>query len=368
MITGVLITLFAPGLKIIGVKRVWESEFLVISASSLLIAACIGEFIARQQQYLKTYYEQNGLAWVSPYNEPNPKDKWFHRWTPNTENIIERPEFNYPKTSNSLGILDMEHPKDKPAGEFRIVALGDSFTEGMGVPMDSTWPRLLQYKLNALDTSLTYRSINGGVSGSDPLYNFVMFKEQLKDYNPDLVIAVVNNSDINDIIIRGGVERFHADSSVTFNKGPWYEPFYQHSFLFRMYIHKVLNKDYLYLSPKEREAQVVQAIEKIKSCYLDLQKWCTKRNIKLLIVCNPMRDEVENNFVPLGQMLEQLEAEKLHTLNLLPIVKGTRTPAEILALYWPIDGHFNLQGYDLMAGAILSSLKAKQLVPVHAGR
>ena len=52
-----------------------------------------------------------------------------------------------------------------PAGEatVRIVAMGDSLTEGMGVPMDEAYPAQLERKLQAAGYDVSV--VNAGISG-----------------------------------------------------------------------------------------------------------------------------------------------------------------------------------------------------------
>lgn len=52
---------------------------------------------------------------------------------------------------------------DQPVSDGIIVAMGDSLTAGLGVPLDKSYPALLQNKLQ--EQGLNYRVINGGVSG-----------------------------------------------------------------------------------------------------------------------------------------------------------------------------------------------------------
>jgi acyl-CoA thioesterase-1 len=58
---------------------------------------------------------------------------------------------------------------DSGLSTFRIMILGDSLTEGYGVPEEEAYPALLEKKLNSLlspKTQLDYEVINGGISGA----------------------------------------------------------------------------------------------------------------------------------------------------------------------------------------------------------
>ena len=83
---------------------------------------------------------------------------------------------------------DEEFPIDKPAGEFRVLALGDSITYGMGVPARDTWPKVVQRGL--AEDGAAVRVINCGfAAGSyDPAgYETWMETDGLL-LDPDLVL------------------------------------------------------------------------------------------------------------------------------------------------------------------------------------
>src|SRR5262245_65012325 len=48
---------------------------------------------------------------------------------------------------NAMGLKDREYPPGKRAGVFRILMLGDSFTEGFGLPIAQTMPKQLEVLL-----------------------------------------------------------------------------------------------------------------------------------------------------------------------------------------------------------------------------
>lgn len=66
-----------------------------------------------------------------------------------------------PVTYNAYGLRDVEFAIEKPDGERRILALGNSTTFGSGVSLEDTYPKTLQEKLGA-----PWFVINGGGQGS----------------------------------------------------------------------------------------------------------------------------------------------------------------------------------------------------------
>lgn len=116
---------------------------------------------------------------------------------------------------------------------FRILCLGDSFTEGDGAPSDSSWVKELTRKLDEnFDTNfLVY---NAGVCGSDVYFDNKILENVLyKTFKPDFVIQAINASDVTDIIYRGGQDRFNTDGTTSCKDCPKWEKLYQYSYLFR---------------------------------------------------------------------------------------------------------------------------------------
>ena len=76
--------------------------------------------------------------------------------------------------------------------EFRILAVGDSFTGGEGVEANETWPKQLQSKLNArANLPKPIRVINGGVTGYSVRQMRLMTQELVPKFKPEVVIVAV---------------------------------------------------------------------------------------------------------------------------------------------------------------------------------
>ena len=99
---------------------------------------------------------------------------------------------------NSLGLRDRECDLEPTPGVFRILALGDSFTEGLQFDLDATWTKLLEARLNAREDGRTYEVINAGVSGRGTAGEYLYYANEGHRLHPDLVLVMFNDNDVYD--------------------------------------------------------------------------------------------------------------------------------------------------------------------------
>ncbi|MCX6709358.1 MAG: SGNH/GDSL hydrolase family protein, partial [Candidatus Woesearchaeota archaeon] len=123
---------------------------------------------------------------------PNTRVQVYGYWVKFNRTTIE--------TVNSDGFRGRDYSIEKPKGVYRIIVLGDSFTEGFGVNDNETFSYCLEQMLNSLNISgKRFEVLNLGVGG----YNTLQEVEQLKvkglKYNPDLVIIAHHASDVENI-------------------------------------------------------------------------------------------------------------------------------------------------------------------------
>ena len=89
---------------------------------------------------------------------------------------------------NSKGFRGKEFSAKKGNGVYRIIALGDSSTLGVGVPNSETYCAMLESFLNQSKNSLRrYEVINAGVAGYSSLQGLRYFKSEITHYQPDLI-------------------------------------------------------------------------------------------------------------------------------------------------------------------------------------
>lgn len=101
--------------------------------------------------------------------------------------------------TNSLGYRGKEFIPDKPAGTFRILALGDSFTLGLG-QIQEPWPEVVEKILNQKN-NIPFEVINAGFhDGYSPDSYYAYLKAEGLKLNPDLVIiGLYLQNDVGDL-------------------------------------------------------------------------------------------------------------------------------------------------------------------------
>jgi hypothetical protein len=123
--------------------------------------------------------------------------------------------------TNSLGLRDHKHTYDKPDGVYRILVLGDSFTEALDVNLEEGFPYLVEQCLNQqLKTPIEV--INAGVSGYSPAEEYLFYTSEGIKYYPDLVLmAFYVGNDLSDLDRTGGSRMIRAFGgySLSLNDG-----------------------------------------------------------------------------------------------------------------------------------------------------
>lgn len=97
-----------------------------------------------------------------------------------------QPEFTISIDTNSDGLRDVEHTE--VGNSFKILALGDSFTFGVGVELDETYLSLLEKMLSDNKKGKNYKIIKAGVVGYSTYNERIYLEKKGLNYNSDMVI------------------------------------------------------------------------------------------------------------------------------------------------------------------------------------
>jgi hypothetical protein len=93
-----------------------------------------------------------------------------------------------PAVANSHGHRDVEVTLKKPAGVFRILVLGDSFTVGANVRQEEAYPKVLEKRLKNVYGS-RIQVVNSGVGGWQPFQYAQYFEHYGQQFEPDLILV-----------------------------------------------------------------------------------------------------------------------------------------------------------------------------------
>ena len=129
-----------------------------------------------------------------------PDSKAGYLYVPNYEGVLGHPWHSRYRTNSHGHVARGEYPKAKPAGEFRVAVVGDSFTANLhnSVP----WPELLETRLNASDEwrnrvgGKITRVMNFGVDGFGLVQFAAIAHHYVPEFEPDLVIVNYLSEDI----------------------------------------------------------------------------------------------------------------------------------------------------------------------------
>ncbi len=341
--------------------------FIMVLLNVIFIALLLigGEIYARFYGDMTTWSEKNEGKYQSPYEEKFPYP-WLHLRKANDVTSYGQPEFDFEISTNSEGIRDINHSFSKSDHEFRIVALGDSFTEGQGAPFEQTWCKILEKRMNEKVNGGKVTVIIGGVRGSDPVFEYQLLSRRLLKYDPDLVLMVINGSDFNEIITRGCFNRFDANGNFQNLPSPWIEWLWARSHLFRMVMNRTFGYNFLVMSGKEKN----RAVKKSRGCMIEtfnkIAELGSNYGFKFLIVGHPFYYQVINpNSTYYLSGFETIAKENnLEYLDVRPFfVKEIGNDKDLIwEYYWPIDNHLTPRGYSLFAEIVEQKIKSMESV------
>ncbi|MBF0215741.1 MAG: hypothetical protein HQL30_01975 [Candidatus Omnitrophica bacterium] len=125
--------------------------------------------------------------------------KLNHSFIPGGKGRSVMREWNVSYDINSGGLRDREYPVEKGEGVYRILFIGDSFTEGYGVEAEKCFVKLLESKLNGESRSpRTFEVINCGIASNSPLLEYLFLKDKGLGMDPDMVILAYDPGDLYD--------------------------------------------------------------------------------------------------------------------------------------------------------------------------
>lgn len=258
-------------------------------------------------------------------------------------------EFKIMYRANNLGFRDnSDYLLQKK--HIRIITIGDSFTEGVGASNDSLWQKHLAGNL-IQQLQDTIEVWNCGTAGADPCYSYVLLRDKLFQYKPDLVILTVNDSDVDDITFRGGLERFLENCNVQFNEKPLLENIYQYCYVLRYPIRSICGFDFI--PSWDRIEHLKSVNDKLISTVDSIYQLCEKNGAAFLIVFCPRETDITMKREYRFHSLRKYVEGKYNYVDVRDKFKLYGIDSKnVRKYYWEKDFHFNNAGYYQFSQAI----------------
>ena len=123
---------------------------------------------------------------------------------------------------NSWGYPDVEHRVEKAPGVIRLGFFGDSFTEARQVPLENTFPRIIERELRRSSGTPSIEVLTFGVSGRGTIQSYVDSQTWADSLDLDFVLYVFCENDPGDnvpgISRTGGIPfAFPSGDSLVFD-------------------------------------------------------------------------------------------------------------------------------------------------------
>ena len=187
---------------------------LALSTASLLLGLLLAEIGVRAFVCLKA-------GSLYPFCRPVASDTEVEEFDDTFNHILLR-DTSFVKTGsppglefltrsriNSMGFHDTEFSVNPQPGEIRIAVLGDSFVEGLQVPIELNFCNILERRLQE-KFQCPVNVINAGTSSYSPLLEYLVYTKRIVFLHPQIVLQVFFANDVFDDVRYSTSAKFDA--------------------------------------------------------------------------------------------------------------------------------------------------------------
>lgn len=224
----------------------------------------------------------------------------------------------------------------------KVLALGDSFTFGWLLDEENTYLSLLQKKCNTTFGKDQIQILNGATGGWG-LVHCLNYLEEFGDrIQPDLVLIYFNTDDLGRSLYKNTYDtdsNFHR-AKETIKYLSIYQWALQHSHLLQWCRSKLNTMGLIGIRGKYNvktdktqpiipntsleEQEVKRAVNLGRELFLEINKWCTKRNIELLVFTTGWHFQLDSQNISLDPEIIFLEqADSFFKVQKIPFYDFT---------------------------------------------
>jgi len=276
---------------------------------------------------------------------------------------------------NSAGFRDTKNTLRKKPGIKRIMVIGDSFTFGVRVNLEDTYPKQLEELLNK--SNMACEVINCGVIGHNMWQHYEMLRNKVLPYEPDLVVLGLFQDDLacsvrpydesegyqghnpfeergaSGILSRVSLWNFLKNANALFE----YKYRYRRGYTYMRSIEdrkkkwgpaNPTNANYMIMSGKIKKRKYIEFSEALQQFAITADK----EGARVLVVLIP--DSVQLNdphMQAVNRFVEQVCVElKIPFIDVTPILEGQEDHNPLYL--FPFDAHNSPKGLQLIAKSI----------------
>ena len=292
---------------------------------------------------------------------------------PDAQALQVTSDFSVVYRTNSKGLRDREYDYAKPPGKLRVLALGDSFTFGVGASFEDTYLSLAEGMLNArLGDHPQVEIVKAGVPRFYPETERMLLEHYGLAYAPDVVVVGFTPNDVSDTVF--GVDAVTTDASgflksqeakVLGSLGQWLflnshaariglGDYIQHTSAARNPVRwDEIFRDDGFHEPEWRriEAELTRMRELVAQA----------GEKSFVVLCIPQRGPwPQSAEYPARRLRRWTARNEAVVVDALPLFRAAGGQQR---LFWEGDPHCTPAGYRLVAEALVDGLESASLVP-----
>ncbi len=282
-------------------------------------------------------------------------------------------EFAFETRHSSWGIRDVEHPTVKPAGVFRILGLGDSFTYGTGAAFEDTYLVRLEALLAARPgPHPRVEVVKAGMPRFFPEPERLLLEHGGLQVAPDLVVVGFTPNDVSDTAFGLDAVTPSADGFLMTREarelgglGQW---LFLHSDAARLVLGRWVQHrlraahpepwDDIYRAGGAHEKDWLE----VEAEYLRMRDLTRSCGARLVVLHIPERGPWgEGSSYPARRLAAWAAANGVTFVDAEPALERAAEAGE--KLYWDVDPHCTAAGYRVIAETLAAGLEEQGLVP-----